>query len=178
MHYRNAFRRKAQSHLGHHNIVVNQSRAVTYLDKNILADHAVGRANRSLGHKIVVEQILGDPRSLGLPVAPDPHGAVVDMVSPEDHVNGCMQLDGGNLSAAQLHHVVDMMNVVILDNAEHTAHTPHDSGLLTMMDVAAPNDMAAYFFFEPSMILPTADSIPLHLCRAFHMLIEIGRAHV
>ena len=96
---------------------------------------------------------------------------VVDMVSPEDHVNGCMQLDGGNLSAAQLHHVVDMMNVVILNNAEHTAHTPHDSGLLTMMDVAAPNDMAAYFFFEPSMILPTADSIPLHLCRAFHMLI-------
>ena len=42
------------------------------------------------GNMIVVHQILGKPGTLGLPVGPDAHGAVVDVV-PAESVSYVMQ---------------------------------------------------------------------------------------
>ena len=80
-----------------------------------------------------------------------------------------MQFDPRNLRTAQLLHIVDVVNMVVLNQAEHTAHASHDTGLLTVMDVAASHDMAAYFLLQPSVILAAAYRVALHLCRALHM---------
>ena len=42
-----------------------------------------------------------------------------------------------NLRSAQLHHIVDVMDVVVLDDAEHTAHPADDTALLTVVDVVS-----------------------------------------
>ena len=80
-----------------------------------------------------------------------------------------MELNARNFRSAKLLHVVDMMDMVILDNAEHASHTAYDTGLLTMMNMASAHDMTAHFFFQPSVILTAAHRIPLHLRRALHM---------
>ena len=63
------------------------------------------------------------------------------------------------------------MDMIILDRAEYTTHPAHNACLLTVMDVAAPYNMAPHLFFQPAMILASANRIPLHLRRAFHMFI-------
>lgn len=78
-----------------------------------------------------------------------------------------MHLDTGNLGSAKLLHIVDVVNVVVLNDTEHTAHPSDNTGLLTVMDVAAADDMASDVLLRPSMILAAADSITLHLGRAF-----------
>ena len=91
------------------------------------------------------------------------------MIAPYHDVDRRMQFDPRNLRTAQLLHIVDVVNMVVLNQAEHTAHASHDTGLLTVMDVAASHDMAAYFLLQPSVILAAAYRVALHLCRALHM---------
>ena len=64
---------------------------------------------------IVMEQILGDTCSLGFPVTPDSHCAVMEMIAAYGHINCCVQLNACNLCTGKLLHIVDMMNVIILD---------------------------------------------------------------
>ena len=116
-----------------------------------------------------MEQVLGDPRPLRFPVAPDAHGAVVDVVSPEDDVNGGVELDAGDFGAAQLHHIVDVMDMVVLNDREHPAHTADDSPLLAVVDVAPADDVAAHLLFEPAMVLAAAYGVPFHLGGALHV---------
>ena len=119
-----------------------------------------------------MEQVLGDTGSLCLPVAPDTHGGMMDMVAAENNVNSSMELDGGDLSTAKLLHVVDMMNMVVLDDREDTTHTAYDTGLLTVMDMTAANDMAAYLFLQPAVILSAANCVTLHLSGAFNLFVS------
>ena len=76
------------------------------------------------------KQVLGNAGALRLPVTPDTHGAVMDVVAADSHVDGCVHLDAGNLGSALLHHVIDVMDVVVLNDAEYTAHTADDTALL------------------------------------------------
>ena len=64
-----------------------------------------------------------DSGSLCLPVTPDSHRAVVNMVAPEDHIDCGMKFNTGNFRSAKLLHIIDMMNMIVLNDAEHTAHT-------------------------------------------------------
>ena len=133
---------------------------MAYFHKNILARHtALERLceGRSL---VIMEEILRDARSLRLPVTPDTHGTVMDMVSPHDDIDGSMQLDPRYLSSAELHHIVDMMNVVVLDDTEDTAHSSDDTALFTVMDIVAPYYMASDLLLKPSVILSAAYGIP------------------
>ena len=61
------------------------------------------------------------------------------------------------------------MNVVVLNDTEHTAHPSDNTGLLTVMDVAAADDMASDVLLRPAVILAAAHSITLHLGRAFYV---------
>ena len=45
---------------------------------------------------IVVQEVAGDARALRLPVAPDAHGAMMDVVATESHVDGGVKLDTGD----------------------------------------------------------------------------------
>ena len=60
--------------------------------------------------------------------------------------------------------------MVVLDQAEHTSHTPDDTGLLTVVDMAAPYDMASHRLLRPSVVLSAAHGVTLHLCRALYLL--------
>src|SRR5699024_12703111 len=91
-----------------------------------------------------------------------------------------MQFDAGNLGPAQLHHVVDVVDVVVFNQGKDPAHPADDAALLAVVNVAAANDMAADFFLQPAMVLPAANGIPLHLGGALEVvmgeILEIGRA--
>jgi len=79
------------------------------------------------------------------------------MIAADDNVYCSMHLYSGNLGAAKFLHVVDMVNVVVLDYAEDAAHTSDDAALLAMVDVAAADDMAADILLQPAMVLAAAD---------------------
>src|SRR5699024_289911 len=115
--------------------------------------------------------VLGNTGTLSLPVAPDSHSTVMDMIPAVDHVNSRMHFDAGNFCSAQFHHVVDVMDMVILDNREYPSHTSDDSALFAVMNIAAADNMASHFFFQPAMVLSPAYSVTLHLCGALYMLV-------
>ena len=140
------------------------------LHKDVLAHHASLEGLGKVRLLVVVQQVLGDAGALGLPVTPDAHGAVVDVVAAEDHVDGGVHLDAGDLGAAQLHHVVDVVDMVVLDHRENAAHAPDDAALLAVVDVAPADDVAAHVLLQPAVVLPAADGIPLHLGGGFDVL--------
>ena len=93
------------------------------------------------------------------------------VVSSHDDVDRGMKFDTCDLGSADFHHVIDVMDMVILDDREYASHTPDDTCLFTVMDMAAADDMRADIFLEPSVILAAADGITLHLCRALHTVL-------
>jgi hypothetical protein len=101
---------------------------------------------QEIGDAVVVQEVSGDSGSLCFPVAPDTHPAVVDVVSAEGYVDCGVELDTCDLSTAELLHVIYVMDVVILDCGENTSHTSNDTGLLTVMDVAASYDVMTDIF--------------------------------
>ena len=144
---------------------------MSHFHKEILIE-AVGLFLDKIGKAVVMQEIPCDSGSLRLPVTPDSHPTVMDMVPAESNIYGCMELDTCNLRSAQLLHVIYVMDVVILDCGENTSHTSNDTGLLTVMDITSPYDVTSYCFLGPAFILSTAHSIPLHLGRALYMLME------
>ncbi len=140
------------------------------LDKEVLTHHAAGKLGCKGRPLVVVQKVLGDSRPLRLPVRPDAHRAVVDVVSADDNVDRRVHLDARNLGAAQLHHIVDVMDVVVLNDAEDTSHSADDAALLAVVDVAAADDVASHLLLQPPVVLSPAHGIPLHLGRALHMV--------
>ena len=65
---------------------------------------------------VVMKKVLRNACALRFPVAPDSHGAVMDVVAAQNHVDGRMHLDACDLRTAQFHHVVDVMDVVVLND--------------------------------------------------------------
>ena len=95
---------------------------------------------------------------------------MVNVIAAHYHVDGRVQLDAGDFRAAQLLHVVDVVNFVVFNEAEHRAHAAHDARLFAVVNFAPAHDVAAHLFLQPAMILAPADGVPLHLSGAFHML--------
>ena len=153
------------------NIVVDQCRTMTYLYEDILAAHAALERCSVFRTLVVVKEILCDAGTLCFPVCPDAHDAVMDVVSSHDDVDSCVELDAGNFCAAQFHHVVDVVNVVVFDDRENSAHTADDAALLAVVDVVAAYDVAADILLEPAVVLASADCVTLHLRGALKMLI-------
>ena len=170
MYHSHALGGEAQRGVGKQHVVVNQGGAVAHFHKDVLAHHAALQPAGERGLLVVVQQVLGDAGALGLPVAPNAHGAVVDAVAAENHVDGGVQLNAGNLGAAQLHHVVDVVDVVVLDDGEHSAHAADDAALLAVVDVAAAHDVAAHVLLQPAVVLAAAHGVTLHLGGGLHVL--------
>lgn len=98
-------------------VVVDKRGTMGNLHENVLADasHGLGIHEEIKGQAIVMEQVLAYPGSLGLPVQPQAAGAVMDMVPPNDSVDGGVKLDTADLRADQILLVVDVVDVVVLD---------------------------------------------------------------
>ena len=162
---------KTKSSIRQKNIVIDQCRSMSHFHKQILRHHAafqIGCIRRTL---VVMEQVLGNPCSLCFPVAPDTHGTVMNVIASISDINGCMHLDTCNLCTALFHHVVDVMDMVVFDHTEYTAHTTDDTTLFTVMNIISADNMTSYLFFQPAMILSAAYGITFHLCRAFDIFI-------
>lgn len=76
-------------------VVVYQSWAVGYFDEDILPHAGITGIYAVVGKRqtVVMEQVLGHTGALGLPVQPQASGAVVDVISPVNNVNGSMHFD-------------------------------------------------------------------------------------
>ena len=170
VHHGNTLRRNPERIVGKKNVVINQSRAMSNLYKDILAHHAALKLTGKFRPLIVVKQVLRDAGSLCFPVSPDSHRAVMNVIAAHGHVDCSMHLDAGNLRTSKLHHIVDVMDVVVLNDAEDTTLTADDSALLAVMNVVSANDMASHLLLQPAMVLSAADCIAFHLRRALHMM--------
>ena len=164
--HRDPLRGKPETYLRHQYVVVYQSRSVTYFNEQILRHHAAFQLLYTLWPLIVMQIIAAYPCALCFPVAPYAHRAVMDVISPDGDIYGRMHLYPCDLRATELHHIIYMMDMVVFNDAEDTAHAPDDASLLAVVYVVAAYDMAAYVLFEPSVILPAAYGISLHLRRA------------
>ena len=153
------------------NIVVDQCRSMSHFHKQILRHHTALQIFCKGRTLVVMKQILRDPCSLCFPVTPDTHGTVMNMITLIQNINRCMHLDTCNLCTALFHHVVDVMNMVVFDHTEHTAHTTDDTALFTVMNIISADNMTSYLFFQPAMILSAAYGITFHLCRTLDILI-------
>ena len=80
-----------------------------------------------------------------------------------------MKLDARGFGAAQLLGIADVMDMAVLDGGENPAHTAHDTGLFTVMNVAAADDMASHILLQPAVVLAAAYGIPLHLGGTFYV---------
>ena len=157
--------------VGEQNVVVNKSRAVAYLNEDILAAHAALERCCIFRTLVVVKEIAGDSCALCFPVCPDAHDAVVNVISSHDDIDSCVELDAGNFCTAQFHHVVDVVDVVILDRGEDCAHTSDDAALLAVVDVVAADDVRSDLLLEPAVVLSAAYRITLHLRGALQVFI-------
>ncbi len=157
--------------VGQEDIVVDQCRAVTDFDEDVFAAHAAIERCGVFRTLVVVQEVLCNSRSLCFPVSPDAHDAVMDVISSHDDIDRCVELDAGNFRAAQFHHVVDVVDMVVFDDRENSAHTADDAALLAVVDVVAADDVAADVFLEPAVILSSADCVTLHLRGALKMFI-------
>lgn len=166
-----AFSGHAEGNVGKENVVVYERGAVADFHEDVLAAHAAGKICRVGRAVVVVQQVLGYAGALGFPVRPDAHDAMVDVIAPYNDVYGGVELDAGHFGAAQFHHVVDMVDVVVLDKREDAAHAAYDAALFAVVDVVSSNDVRADFFLEPAVVLSAADRVALHLRRAFDVLI-------
>ena len=45
----------------------------------------------------------------------------MEMVAADDHINGSMHFDTADLGAGQILFIVDMVNMVVFNDREHTA---------------------------------------------------------
>ena len=89
---------------------------MTYLYEDILASHTALGPCTEVWTIVVVKKVLCNTCTLSFPVAPDTHGGVMNMVTTNGYVDSSVKLNTGNLGAAKLLHVVDVMNVVVLDS--------------------------------------------------------------
>ena len=171
MYHGDALGGQPERGVGEQNVIVDEGWAVAYFHKEILTHHASFQLFGVSRTLVVMEEVLGYPYALSFPITPDSHGAVMNIIAAEGDVDGGVHLDTGDFCSAKLHHVVDMMDVVVFNDGEYSAHPSADTVLLAVVDVAAADDMAAHFFFKPSVILTTAYGVPLHLGRTFDMLV-------
>ena len=169
MHACNPLARHRNGHFRQQQVVIDQSRAVSHFDKDIRIEHGTGCLRDSIRALVIVHQVLGNPGSLCLPVTPHTHNTVMDMISPDGHVYGCMDLDPGSFRTAQLLGITDIMDMAVFNQREYSTHPADNAGLFTVVDVTAAYNMMADILLQPAVVLPAADGIPFHLCGAFHM---------
>lgn len=88
---------------GKEQVIIDKGRPMAYFYVQILAGAGI------LLPMIIVEQIAGDPCSLGLPVQPYPPVAMMDMVAAYHCVNRTVQLNPAQFRTAELPICINMM---------------------------------------------------------------------
>ena len=111
-----------------------------------------------------MEQILGNSCTLSLPVEPHTSCAVVYMISSEYHINCGMHLDTADLSTGEILLVVYVMDMIVLDDGENSAHMTYDTGLTALVYMTASDNVRTYCFLGPAFIYCLHYTVSLSLC--------------
>ena len=114
MHEGSALRTVVDRHGGEENVVVQQLRTVRYLYLHVT--------------RIVIQQVARHTCALCLPVKPKAENTVMNVIILNDRVNSGMELDAGNLRAAELVFVRYVVNVIMLYARKGAAHTGYFVG--------------------------------------------------
>ena len=130
-------------------IVVHQAGAVRHLNHPVTV--------------ILIIQVSAHPGSLSLPVKPGSKGAVMDTVVYDLNVNGGVQLDACDFITEEFVLHRDIVDMVIVDPAEYTAHMPNNAVLPAVVDFIAADDMGTHKLPAPSSLQPLAYRFPLIL---------------
>ena len=122
MYYRNTLCCQLHRAVRKQYVIVHQCRSVGNFNKDILADtvHTFWICIFLVRQRIVMEQVLRNTCALCLPVEPEASRTVMEMVSSNDHIDRRMHLDAADLRTRKVLFIIDMVNVVILNNREHT----------------------------------------------------------
>lgn len=115
---------------------------------------------------IGIKEGLTDSCALRLPVQPDAQTAVVDAVVVQLYINGGMQLDTGNFKAAEFALHGNVIDVVVVDLTEDTAHMAYNAVLSAVIYGIAADNVGADGFFAPPD-LPCAEN-------SFHLVLVTG----
>ena len=113
---------------------------------------------------IIMEQILRYSRSLSLPVKPQSSCAVMNVILSYHYIDRSMHFYSTDLSSRKIVSVVDVMDLVLLNKAEHSAEMPDNTGLPAIMNIASPDNMRSDVLFRPAFDLRLTDIVPLCLC--------------
>ena len=134
-----------------------------YFDEDIFSQSKLICNCRVLRRNVVVEQILAHAGALCLPVEPKSPGTMVEMIPADNHVNGRVHLNTANLSACKVLLVIYVVDMIVLNDREHTTQVSDDAGLSTVMDVAAAYDVRADVLLRPAFPLGLADGVTFRL---------------
>ena len=143
-----------------------------HLYKEILGDRELVAEFYKFRRRVGIEQVLRDACSLSLPVQPESPGTMMETISPDDHVNGSMELNPANLCTGQILLVVDMVDLIIFNYGKNTAQMSYDTGLSAVVNVAASDNMGADVFLGPSFTLCLADRVAFGLCAGLGTLMR------
>ena len=147
VHHRHTLTGQLDGPVGEQHIVINQCGAVGDLNKDVLAERLEDGYVQLLRYfiyhrqRVVVEEVPGYPGSLCLPVQPQSPGAVVDVVSTDDCVDGSMHFDAADFRPGQILLVVDVVNVAVLNDGEYASQMSHNAGLTAVVNIAAADNM-------------------------------------
>ena len=119
-----------------------------------------------------MEQVLSNPCSLRLPVKPQSACAVMEMISPDDHVDRRMHLDTADLCTGQVLLIINMMNMVILDDGEYAAKMTYDTGLSAVMNITATDNMGTDPLLGPALPLCLTDAVTLRLSTMLQLSVQ------
>ena len=71
---------------------------------------------------------------------------MMNVITAHCYVDCSVHLNARNFSSTLFHHVIDMMNMVVLDYAEYTAHTTDNTALFAVMNIITANNMSTDVF--------------------------------
>src|SRR5690606_24600295 len=106
-----------------------------------------------------------------------PNAAItaVDDISANFCIQGSMQFDSCYFGTVSEAFMVDIVDTVIIDAAEGTAHMPYDACLFTIVDDIVPYDVTADPVLMPSAGVQCAEDYFLFTLRAAFLVSAIHR---
>ena len=159
MYKRAALRDVAEVHFRKEEVVIDHIRAVADLDEQVL--------------RLAVEaDVAVEMRALRLPV--EPYGAVaaIEHVVVNLRIERGVELDARNLRAVVRLLMVDMVDAVAVNLAEHGAQMADDGALLALINLIIADDMAADMRFVPVAVHGAEDDLLLALRSEFEFQVR------
>ena len=87
----------------------------------------------------------------------------MEVIVPDYHIYGRMELDATRLGTGQISFIVYMMDMIIFNYGKYTSQVSYNTGLAAVMYVAVPYDMRTDRLLAPSLKLGDKGAVPLGL---------------